>query len=642
MKKKSGESLVGRRTFLKSAAVGGTGTLVAGTGALTAQPAEPQRPGPAPLMPAETDPPADVEVLTVDRAGSDFMVDVIKSLGFEYVAANPGSAFRGLHESLVNYGGNKAPEFITCCHEESSVAIAHGYAAVEGKPMLVMAHSTVGLQHASMAIYNAYAGGVPVFLLVGNTLDAAQRRPGAEWNHSVVDAAAMVRDYTKWDDTPLSLTHFAESAVRAYKFAMTLPMLPVLLVADSELQERPIDKGADLRIPRLTVERPPQADSGSVAEAARLLVAARNPVLVAGDAVHTQAGMALLVELAETLQAAVLDQGGNFPSHHPLNQSSRGRAVIQDADVILGLDVDSLWSTVNSMRDQVNRPSRSILQEGAKLVSISARALYAKGNYQNLQRYMAVDLAMAADTEVTLPSLIDAVRRLIDGDRKQAFQDRGVRLAAAQQAAFDRARKAATYGWDASPISVARLVAEIWAQIKNEDWALAGDRGGPGGGGNFLWRFEKRYQRLQGGDATGIGFTAPSSVGAALAHRKHGRLSVCFQTDGDLMYAPGVLWTAAHHRIPLLSVVHNNRAYHQEVMHLQRMANRRQRDVTTAHVGTTLWDPFIDYAKVAQGLGVHAEGPITNPNDLGPALRRAVAVVKRGEPAVVDVVTQPR
>jgi thiamine pyrophosphate-dependent acetolactate synthase large subunit-like protein len=180
----------------------------------------------------------------------------------------------------------------------------------------------------------------------------------------------------------------------------------------------------------------------------------------------------------------------------------------------------------------------------------------------------------------------------------------------------------------------------MWAQIKDEDWALAGDRGGPGG--SYLWNFTKRYQRLQGGNAVGIGFHAPASVGAALAHRKHGRLAVSFQTDGDLMYAPGVLWTAAHHRIPILSVMHNNRAYHQEIMHVQRMCNRRQRDPTTAPIGSVFTEPFINYAKLAESMGVYSEGPIENPHDLGPALKRAVEVVKRGEPALVDVVTQPR
>src|SRR6266550_8145151 len=234
---------VDRRDFLKSAAVTGA-ALVGGataTGAQTPSPAQPANgPATAPIAPRETDPSLEGDIVTTDRPGGDFMVDVLKSLNFEYVAANPGSSFRGIHESLINYGGNTAPELITCCHEESSVAMAHGYAKIEGKPMMVMAHGTVGLQHASMAIYNAYADRVPVYMVLGNILDAAFRRGDVEWTHSVQDAASMVRDYTKWDDSPVSLGHFAESAVRAYKAAMTPPMAPVVIVADASLQEEPM------------------------------------------------------------------------------------------------------------------------------------------------------------------------------------------------------------------------------------------------------------------------------------------------------------------------------------------------------------------------------------------------------------------
>src|SRR6202790_570725 len=135
---------VDRRNFLKGA-VAGAATLATPVGAVSAPPVAAETLRSVPLIPpTEIDPPADVDLLTTDRPGSDFMVDVIKSLGFEYVCANPGSSFRGLHESIINYGGNKSPEFITCCHEESSVAMAHGYYKVEGKPLAVLAHGTVG------------------------------------------------------------------------------------------------------------------------------------------------------------------------------------------------------------------------------------------------------------------------------------------------------------------------------------------------------------------------------------------------------------------------------------------------------------------------------------------------------------------
>src|SRR5437899_13071586 len=228
--------------------------------------------------------------------------------------------------------------------------MAHGFAKIEGKPLCIFAHGTVGLQHASMAIYNAYCDRVPVYLVIANNLDATMRSPAyGEWAHSVLDAAAMVRDYTKWDDQPLSLQHFAESAVRAYKIAMTPPMAPVLLVADSELQERPIEASDKLRQLRPTKSAPPQGDSGAVAEAARYLVAAENAVIIAERAARTQAGVKYLIELAEALQAPVIDQGGrmNFPSQHPLNHSDRGRAAIAEADVILGLELTDFWGAVN-------------------------------------------------------------------------------------------------------------------------------------------------------------------------------------------------------------------------------------------------------------------------------------------------------
>ncbi len=627
---------VDRRKFLKTAAVGGVAALVAGSPAARAQQtrAGQAATGPA-LPPREADPPPVIELATIERSGSDFMVDVIKSLGFEYVAANPGSSYRGIHESLINYGGNKNPEFITCCHEESSVHLAQGYAQVEGKPMLVLAHSTVGLQHASMGVYDAWAGRTPVVIMIGNTIDADQRRPGVEWFHSAQDAAAMVRDYTKWDDLPVSLPHFAESAVRAYKICMTPPREPVVIVLDSTLMESPIPKDAVLRIPKLTLDGPPTGDPASVMAAAKLLVGAENPVLIAGDFLNSEAGMQNLIELVDTLQIPVIDQAKNLPSRHPLNQS-RARTLIPDADVIIGLGVTDFWGTVNANRDAVPRTSRALTKPGAKLINISALELYTKSNYQDFQRFQEFDISMAADPEATLPLLTEAVKRLMTDNHKRIWEDRRAKFAAASQRAWARAKEEASYGWNSSPISISRLSAEVWNAIKDEDWC----------GGMYFddteWNYTKFYQRPRGASGQGAGDKAPIAVGAALAHRKHGRLYVNLQKDGDLMYAPGVLWTAAHHRIPLLNVMYNNRGYHQEVMHIQRMANRHQRGIDNAGIGTRLVDPNIDFAKIAQGMGWYAEGPITNPNDLGPALKRAVAVVKRGEPALLDTVTQPR
>jgi acetolactate synthase I/II/III large subunit len=643
--KRSREKLIQRREFLQKGAFAGA-AIVGSAAAAGAQVQSPAPTTPVMTAAAEAAEPGEVQVLGENqRCGSDYMVDVFKSLGFEYVCANPGSSFRGLHESIINYGGNKSPELITCCHEESSVAMAHAYYKAEGKPIAVMAHGTVGLQHASMALYNAWCDRVPVYMVIGNYNDAAIRRP-AEWYHGVQDAAAMVRDFTKWDDTPWSLTHFAESAVRAYKLAVTPPMAPTVLVLDGILMEDGVPRDNRLPIPRLTIPAPPQGDSGSVEEVARLLVAAESPLLVADRLARTPNGMTLLIELAETLQAGVIDQGSrmNFPSRHRLNQTQRAAAAVGEADVIVGLEVSDFWATVNTLRDQLHRSTRRIAKPTAKLITITTGDLYVRANYQDFRRLQDLDLAIAADGEATLPTLIDAVKRLSTGDRKRVFQERGAKLAEASHAAAERSRVAASYAWDASPVSTARLSAEVWAQIRNEDWSLVSNYYTDANGGwpRRLWDFDKPYQWLGHAGGGGIGYGAPASVGGALANRRHGRLSVAIQTDGDFMYAPGVLWTAAHHRIPLLSVMNNNRAYHMELMHVQRMCNARNRGVDRGTIGSELTDPNIDYAKLAQSLGVYAEGPITNPADLGPALKRAIAVVKRGEPALVDVVTQVR
>jgi acetolactate synthase-1/2/3 large subunit len=635
---------IDRRAFLKGAAVGAA-VLAANPTVSHAQQFEARNAPPTPMPPeAEIGTPAKLDVLTENRSGSDFMVDVIKSLGIEYICSNPGSSFRGLHESVINYGGNKNPEFITCCHEESSAAMAHGYAKIEGKPLAILAHGTVGLQHASMAIYNAWCDRVPIYIIVGNILDATKRIGAVEWAHSVQDAAVMVRDYVKWDDTPASLPHFAESAIRAYKIAMTPPTLPVLLVADAELQENPIADNLALRIPKLGAFTPPEGDSAAIAEAARMLMNAQNPVLLADRLGRTSAGMTNLIALAEALQAPVVSRPGrmNFPSRHPLNQTDRANALIREADVILGLEMSDFWGNVNSFRDQMRRTSEQLIKPGTKLISINSDDLYTKSNYQDFDRLPEVDLAIAADGEATLPALTEAIKRLMTDDKRRAFEARGAQLAKAHQQSLERDREAAACAWDASPISTARLCAELWNQIKGRDWSLVSTTTFVSNWPQRLWNMDKHYQYIGHQGGYGIGYGAPAAVGAALANRKYGRLSVNIQCDGDLMYAPGVLWTAAHHQIPLLSVMHNNRGYHQEVMQVQIMANRHSRGIDRANIGTTITAPNIEYAKLAQSMGLYGEGPISDPKDLGPALKRALDVVNRGEPAVVDVLTQPR
>ena len=644
---KSKRGSVDRRGFLKGAAAGAAALVVKPQARAQEQAqARPAAPLPSPRQVAlETGAPAaGVDVYTTDRPGADFMVDVLKSLNFDYIFANPGSSFRGLQESFINYGGNKNPSWITCCHEESSIAMAHGYYKIEGKPILCMAHGTVGLQHASMAIYNAYADRVPVYLILGNEQEIGFRRSDVEWAHSVQDAASMVRDYTKWDDSPVSLGHFAESAVRAYKIMMTPPMEPVVICANGQLQEEPMSDQdrRTLRVPKTVLPTPPAGDPNAVAEAAKLLVAAENPVIVAGRVARTPHAIPLLVELAETLQAGVEDRKFrmNFPSHHPLFNTAN----VSNADVVLALEVPDFWNATHTQTpiNRMGMESRPITKPGAKLITITAGDLFSRSNYQDFGRYTEVDLAIAADAEATLPSLIEACQKLITPDRRRAMEARGNKLAEVHKRNRDRDLDQATVGWDASPVTTARMAAELWNQIKDEDWSLVADTTFVSWWPLRLWNFQKPYHYIGGHGAYGIGYGAPAAVGAALANKKYGRISINIQCDGDLNYAPGVLWTAAHHRIPLLSIMHNNRAYHQEHMFLEDMAARAGRGVENTGIGVTLEDPHINYAMMAKAYGMYSSGPIDNPSDLGPAIKAALEVVKKGEPAMIDLVTQPR
>lgn len=640
-----------RRRFLTGVVAAG-GATIAAPKATGAQTSEPGKGATTPLPTAATqsrerEHPPEVKRLTTEKTGSDFMVDVCKTLNLDYIAACPGSTFRGLQESFIDYGANKRPEWLTCLHEEVSVGMAHGYAKVAGKPMAAIVHGTVGTQHAAMAIYNAYCDRVPMLIFTGNAGPLNERRPGVEWFHSVQDGAATVRDFVKWDDYPMSLQHFAESAVRGYALACAEPPGPVFLVADSKLQEDPLAEreARRLRIPKLTAPSQAAGDPNALRDAAKMLVAAENPVIIADRYARSQGGMDDLVRLAELVQAPVIDNRArmNMPNTHYLCQSERAGTLIAQADCILSLEPVDLFGQLNSMRDQLERIDIPKVKAGVKVISISTHDLLVHSNYQDFQRYFGADLNITADAQTTLPFLIEAVQREVSASGKSANEMRGEKLRQAYHGAIDRARTEATFAWDARPISTARLYMELWGQLQKEDWALVSDSDFSSRWPHRLWPLEKHYRFIGGSGGYGVGYQPVAALGAALAHRDAGgRVVVNVTGDGEFNMAPHTLWTAAHHGIPYLTIIQNNRAYHQETMHIQRMANRHNRGVRNAAVGTTIDNPNIDYAKIAMGYGALGIGPIEDPGDLADAFRKGIAAVKSGQPALIDVVTQPR
>ena len=632
-----------RRQFLAGAvAAGPVLGLAAATKAAAQTLARPSVPA-TPQTVGDTQPPAAQPLVTSGKVGGDFMVDCLRSLDIEFIASCPGSTFRGIQESIINYGMNSKPEFLTCLHEEASVAMCHGYAKIAGKPMASLVHGVVGTQHASMAIYNAYCDKAPMLIMAGNVGHGTERRPGVEWAHSAHDQATIVRGYVKWDDQAQNLQDFAEGMVRAYDIAVTAPMGPVFIEVEADQQEEEIEHH-ELVIPKLRKRSQPVGDPGGIAEAAALLVNAENPVIVAGRYQRTAEGPKLLAQLAEVLQAAVIDERSrmNMPNRHPLNHTERGGAALRAADVVLALEPMDLYGTLNNVSDIIGRPASSKIRPGTKVIVIGTLDTQLNSNLTNYGRYVGTDLGITGDPEATTPLLIQAIEKHVTAARRSAMATRGQKLKE-QSAGFMKAIQAqAAVAWNSNPISTARTCAEVWEQIKNEQYTMSSEANFLSEWPYRLWNMDQPYNSMGRSVGGGVGYTATASLGAALANKQHGRLTVSLNGDGDLMMSPGILWTAAHHKIPILYVIHNNRAYHQETMHVQRMAQRNQRGIDRAHIGTVINDPNIDFAMLAKSMGVYAEGPVSNPNDLGPAITRALAVVKRGEPALIDVVSQPR
>lgn len=650
-KKNSGG--VDRRAFL--AGIGAAGAATAAAAAATPTPVEAAPPTTLPpvsqshataIAALEEAPPsagASVDAWHVAAPpGSDYMVDVLIALGYKYVAAIPGTTFRGLQESVINHAIGKM-EWITCVHEEISGAIAHGYYKAAGKPMAFMVHNTVGLQHATMAIFNAWADRVPTLCMLGNYADGTLRASSADWDHSATDDAAMVRGYVKYDEQPGSLQHYLESMQRGQGLMMTAPMGPIVMVCDQVLQENTAARTPEPPLPAYVAATQPMADPNAIAQIARMLCAAKNPVIVADRAVRSQAGVMHLVALAEALQAPVVDKLSrmNFPTNHYLNGSP---AVMARADLILALDPGDLFGIVDVLEESISRVTKRKIPLDCKVITIDSELLASAGNYQDKQRFYQADMPVAGDSETTLPFLVEAVKSAMSTARRNENPQREARMREAFYVKRSTDMQAAAIGWDASPVSTARVCMELWAQIKHLDWALVSQSNFQSSWQNRLWDFTDFQQYIGGSGAAGIGYIGGAAVGAALAHKEKGtgRVCVSIQGDGDFLMGPGAMWTAAHHKIPMLTIVHNNRAWHQETMSVQILASRRDRHPERGRIGTVLTDPNIDYSKVAQGFGVYSEPQITQPSEVGPAIARALKVVKSGEPALLDIVMQPR
>ena len=576
-----------------------------------------------------------------DRWASDVIVDLLHAYDLPHAAINPGASYRGLHDSIVNYGNNR-PTMLLCQHEETAVQIAHGYAKASGRPMVAILHNLVGLLHANMAIYYAYIDRAPVFV-IGATgpMDETKRRPRIDWIHTAQNQGEQVRPYTKWDYQPHTVDGVPEAFSRAYSVMMTEPRGPIYMCYDAWLQEQKLDH--DVPMPPRGATRTPSRiapDPASLEQAADLIAAAERPVIIAEYVGREPAGFHALVELAETGGIPVYDVDSrlNFPSRHPLNMSYT-KDVFRDADLVVCLDTRD-WERPTTELVSASRTVTSIVPSSAKWIDIGFGDLELSSWALDYQRLHHADVRILADTTLAIPGLTRLLKARLDAD--EGFHDRVI-ARSVQTAAQSKARRQqwlrdAKEAWEAAPITLPRLASEVWEAIKDEDWVLSA--GTLEHWARKLWDFDRPYRHP--GRSLGTATQFGISIGVALAHREHKRLVVDLQPDGDLMFDAGALWVVAKHRIPMLVVMYNNRAYYNDWEHQIRMARVRGTPVDRAHIGMDLDGPAPDFAAMAKSMGWYAEGPFESPEGLGAALKRAIAKVKQGQPALLDTITQKR
>jgi thiamine pyrophosphate-dependent acetolactate synthase large subunit-like protein len=555
--------------------------------------------------------------------GSDAIAAMLRELDIPYIALNPGASYRGIHDSLVNYLGNTRPRMLLCLHEESAVALAHGYAKVTGRPMAAFVHSNVGLMHATMAIFNAWCDRAPV-LVLGATgpMDATRRRPWIEWIHTARDQGALIRNFTKWDDQPASIGAAQEAILRAWMIANTAPQGPVYVNFDLALQEDEITELPPM--PNLARHGAPVAPEPSgplVQQAAALLAGARRPVILAGRGSRDPAAWQQRVALAEALGARVVTDrksGATFPTDHPLHVA--GTAPVGEADVLLSLDWVDLAGSLRTA--SAGKPVT------AKIVQVSVDQYVHNGWSMDYQGLPPADAYLLAEPDAAVPALLGAVKKL--RPKAPPLPAPASRPAPPSVSALD----------ETSIIQVPHIATALQAVLGDAPTTMIRL---PLSWADGLWEFRHPLDYLGTDGGGGIGSGPGMSVGAALALRDGGssRLPVAVLGDGDFLMGVTALWTAVRNSIPLLVVVANNRSFFNDELHQERVALQRGRAPENRWIGQAIRDPDIDLATMARGQGCTGIGPVEDPTKLVPAMREAVAAVCAGRVCVVDVRVAP-
>jgi thiamine pyrophosphate-dependent acetolactate synthase large subunit-like protein len=560
--------------------------------------------------------------------GSDLLVDRLAGLGVRYLAMNPGASIRGLHDSLVNPPG-RAPELLLTLHEEIAVAMAHGFSKAGGGTMAVGVHDTVGLLHASMAIFNAWADRSPVFGIVGTgPLDAARRRPWIDWIHTVNDQGALVRDFTVWNDQPTSPAALLASTDRAWAEIHRAPVGPGLIGLDVDVQETEVDHAdyAERLAVGPGVASRLAPDRDMVDAIVDELRASRAPLFVT-DRPLSAAASAHLVELARRTGGGLHEVGGgiSFPVGAPNDVTESVDSAMAAADYLVLVEArDPTWAlgpvdlhTRRSLTKWRGTPAASIGVSGA--MDKSWMVAESPGPDR---------LELTAEPELALAALLDGW-----GSEVRPLASPFAAAAAMPGPALPDATS------DARGIHRGHLGRAIAGALDGVEWTVS--NGVIGNWARRTLRFQAPDQFLGRSLAGGLGYGPGASLGAGLAYRGSGRVVVDLQGDGDFLYTPQSLWTAAHHEIPLLVVIDSNRSYFQDERHQRAIAVNRGRSPERVGVGIAIDEPAVDHAQLARSFGISSIGPIDDYAALERALATAVAQVRAGEPVLLDVRTSP-
>jgi len=552
--------------------------------------------------------------------GSDVVADALRATDIPYIALNPGASYRGFHDSLVNYLGNERPQMLLCLHEESAIAIAHGYAKVTGKAMAAAVHSNVGLMHGTMAIFNAWCDRMPMVILgATGPVDAVKRRPWIDWIHTARDQGALVRGYTKWDDQPASPTAAREAVLRANWIANTAPRGPTYVNLDAEMQESKLSEPvAPIDAKRFMPAIDSAAPADRIKAAAELLQSAKRPVILAGRTSRGVDAWNARVVLAERLNALVVTDlkiAASFPTGHHLHAGAPGGTVlapeaaeaIRNADVILSLDWLDPAGTFKSVGNVT-----------AKVIQVSVDHRLHNGWSMDYQGLPPVDVFIDCEPDSAVPALVAALgpgpARGAPARAKEFPTPTGDKLTV-----------------DHLSVALRKTVGERPTSLTHVSLSWNGAN----------WAFDHPLDYLGSDGGGGVGGGPGISVGAALALKDSGRLAVAVCGDGDFLMGVTALWTAAHYRIPLLVVVANNRSFFNDELHQERVARMRNRPVENRWVGQRISEPDIDLAGMARAQGAQGFGPVTSIADLAPTFAKAIAAVESGAVAVVDVRVEP-